>query len=74
MEHRPADSVNVVAFSVVNGLLFKGFNASAHRDIGRIAITYVIVGVIEGAVVMAACLGPALRASRVDPLVALRAE
>ena len=31
--------VNVVAFSVVNGLLFKGFNTSAHPDIGRIAIS-----------------------------------
>lgn len=31
--------VNVVAFSVVNGLLFRGFNASAHPDIGRIAIS-----------------------------------
>lgn len=29
--------VNVVAFSVVNGLLFKGSATSAHDDIGRIA-------------------------------------
>jgi predicted permease len=37
-------------------------------------LTYVAVASLECAIVMAACLGPALRASHVDPLVALRAE
>jgi ABC-type antimicrobial peptide transport system permease subunit len=35
-------------------------------------LTYLVVALIEGAVVVVACLAPALRASRVDPLVALR--
>ncbi|HSC27985.1 MAG TPA: ABC transporter permease [Vicinamibacterales bacterium] len=37
-------------------------------------VTYLAVALFEGLVVGLACIGPALRASRVDPLVALRAE
>jgi ABC-type antimicrobial peptide transport system permease subunit len=36
--------------------------------------TYALVALLEGAVIVAACLGPAVRAARVDPLVALRSE
>lgn len=35
---------------------------------------YAVVAVVECVVVIAACLGPALRAARVDPLIALRSE
>jgi putative ABC transport system permease protein len=35
-------------------------------------MTYLAVALLECVVVVAACIGPALRASRVDPLIALR--
>jgi hypothetical protein len=37
-------------------------------------ITYATVALFECAIVCVACIGPALRASRVDPLIALRSE
>ena len=37
-------------------------------------ITYLAVALLQSVIVLLACVGPALRASRVDPLIALRAE
>jgi putative ABC transport system permease protein len=37
-------------------------------------LVYLGVALAQGAIVVIACLGPALRASRVDPLVALRSD
>jgi ABC-type antimicrobial peptide transport system permease subunit len=37
-------------------------------------LTYLAVAGVECVIVLVACLGPAIRASRVDPLIALRAE
>ena len=36
--------------------------------------TYLAVALLEAVVVVAACIGPALRAARVDPIVALRSQ
>ena len=36
--------------------------------------TYLLVALAQSAIVLAACTAPALRAARVDPLLALRAE
>ena len=37
-------------------------------------LTYAAVAAVQSLTVLLACVGPAVRASRVDPLMALRSE
>jgi putative ABC transport system permease protein len=79
--------VNVLGSSfalLVPGLLLGGTILAA--SVARLAqvvflgvnvlnpLTYVVVALFQAVIVVAACLAPALRAARIDPLVALRAE
>jgi putative ABC transport system permease protein len=84
---RPRDLVSDVLGSsarlLLPGLLAGTLLAAAVARLARVALfgvnvlnplVYVAVALLECAIVAVACLSPALRASRVDPLVALRSE
>jgi predicted permease len=78
-----SDVVGGAARFLIPGVLFGTLLAAG---LGRLAqfmllgvnalnpSTYLVVALVQASIVIAACLGPALRAARVDPLIALRAE
>jgi predicted permease len=74
-----ASGIRMLVPGLIAGLVF----AAAGARVGQVIfvgvnvlnpVTYLAVAVLQSAIVVLACIGPALRASRVDPLVALRSE
>jgi putative ABC transport system permease protein len=63
-------SAGLVAAYAFSGVLPGGMSGVSATD----PVTFVVVPVVVGAVGLMACLLPARRASRVDPLLALRSE
>jgi putative ABC transport system permease protein len=64
-----------IVLGICGALLLTRFISSMLFEIGHAdGLTFVMVSLVLAAVALAACLGPALRAVRVDPTVALRHE
>lgn len=71
------DGMRLVAIDLALGLaLALGAGRSLESFLygvnGRDGLTFVVVSVVLAAVALAACLVPARRATKMDPLVALR--
>ncbi|HWI18385.1 MAG TPA: ABC transporter permease [Vicinamibacterales bacterium] len=74
-----ASSIRMLIPGVIIGLVLAAAAAQLARFmfIGVNVLnpaTYVVVALVQTGIVVIACIAPALRASRVDPLTALRAE
>jgi putative ABC transport system permease protein len=64
-----------IVLGIGGALLLTRFISSLLFEIGHAdTLTFVMVSLVLAAVALVACLGPALRAVRVDPTVALRQE
>jgi putative ABC transport system permease protein len=64
-----------IVLGIGGALLLTRFISSMLFEIGHAdSLTFVIVSLVLATVALVACLGPALRAVRVDPTVALREE
>ena len=64
--------VNGAVFSVINSILFRPLPVRAPDELRYDALTFVTVPTLLASAVLLACCVPAIRASRVDPIVVLR--
>ncbi|WP_438483220.1 ABC transporter permease [Oleiharenicola lentus] len=74
-----ADGVRLVGLGVILGVVGALFSARLMQSLlfgvgARDPLTYVLIPLILGSVGLLACLLPARRATKVDPIIALRAE
>lgn len=64
----------VIAGTVLAALVARLLQAAFYGVSVLNPLTYVAVALVEVAVVLLACISPAIRAARIDPLIALRSE
>jgi predicted permease len=74
-----ARSLRLAAFGAVAGIAIALGGAQVMTSLlfavdPRDPMTFIVVTIFLGVIAVAACLGPALKASRIDPMTTLRAE